>query len=39
MIKNVISFIHLFIILIKNMDFRVLSLGALDGTVWFSMLS
>jgi hypothetical protein len=30
MAKNVVSFIHSFMILAKNVDFRVVPLGALD---------
>jgi hypothetical protein len=33
MVKNVISFIHLFMILMKNVDFQVLPLGVLDEIV------
>ena len=39
MAKNVVSFILSFMILTKNVDFRVLPLGVLDGTTWFSALS
>ena len=38
MAKNVVSFILSFMILTKNVDFRVLPLGMLDGTAWFSAL-
>ena len=33
MAKNVVSFILSFMILMKNMDFLVLPLGVLDGTI------
>ena len=32
MVKNDVSFILLFVILMKNVDFRVLPRGVLDGT-------
>ena len=38
MVKNVVSFTPSFTILILNVDFRVLPLGVLDGTVRFSAL-
>ena len=39
MAKNVVSFILSFMVLMKNMDFRVLPLDVLDETVPFSALS
>ena len=33
MVKNIVSFILSFMILIENMDFLVLPWGVLDGTV------
>jgi hypothetical protein len=38
MVKTLVSFIHLFMILMKNVDFRVLALSVLDRTVGFSVL-
>ena len=38
MAKSVVRFILSFMILTKNMDFRVLPFGVLDGTAWFSAL-
>jgi hypothetical protein len=38
MVKTLVSFIHLFMILMKNVDFRVLVLSVLDRTVGFSVL-
>ena len=39
MTKNVVSFILSFMILVENVDFRVLPRGVLDGTAQFSALS
>jgi hypothetical protein len=39
MAKNIVSFILSFMILINNVDFRVLPWGALDRITWFSALS
>ena len=38
MTRNGVSFILSFTILIKNVDFRVLLLGVLDGTILISVL-
>ena len=38
MIKNVVSFILSFMILMENVDFRVPPWGVLDGTARFSAL-
>ena len=38
MARNIVSFILSFMIQIKNVDFRVLPLGVLDGTILISAL-
>ena len=39
MVKNDVSFILSFVILMEKVVFRVLPWGVLDGTVWFIVLT